>query len=1136
MCVTLFAGHPAAALTLPASFAAVNAVPGTTFQFPTAIAFLPDGRMLVAEKRGLVWLITNGVHGVSPLWDGYHEVFNSGDCGLLDVAVDPNFYQNHYVYLLYTVDPDSDGVAENNDHAFGRLTRYTVGWSDSSQVDPVTRTVLMGATWSTGPCVGAGSHTIGSLRWGSDGTLLVSAGEGSHYTLPDAGGLDSTMFLPGRTDPSEDIGAYRAQFIGSLAGKILRLDPATGQGLPSNPYWNGDPDAPRSKVYAYGMRNPFRFTVKPGSGSTDPAAGDPGTLYIGDVGWAKWEEVDIAAQPGMNFGWPCHEGFVVDTEYVAGTPPAHNGCNSTGTPDNPAPFRDPLAVTSHYDPAGSVPPGVMGNCVVMGSFVQTASYPDGFRGAYWCDFASGTIRVLHPWATDSLGTVNDFATEADGPVDLQVDPVSGDPVYVAINTGQILRLHFTGGPNHSPVAVAEANPSAGPAPLVVLFSSAGSSDPDGDPLSAGWNFGDGATSTAPNPSHSYATPGTYVAILNVSDGRGGTDDDSVTVLVSESAPYPATPVLDDFNRPDGALGGPWYGAAPSLVVVGNRMTQTTNPVASAVWPDLFGASQEAYLRVPTVSSAAVKQAVMLKIAGADSTSPHIEVRYSAQDRQVTLNLWDPATGFQTFAGPWAVRVLAGDRFGGRVYQNGRVEAYRNSALIGAGTVAGWPWLPGLGRIGFVLAQASAARHDDFGGGTIVVSSNTPPHAVIHAPADSSFFAEGDTIHLLGAGTDTQDDSTRLVYHWDVLLHHNNHIHPVLSVDTSATQYLGENHDDGTGVWIDNRLIVTDTGGLVDTADVHLFPDIDLLPAALATTPSTPGTTAPALYRFTLRNQGRMPSPTVHWTITGEGGVLVAQGDTLVGAGDSVMVAKWAGPALAAGGHTLRLAVDTLSVFTVVETDEANNTLTRAITVVEGPGPDEFPPLFVAGPFPATGISAALVRWSNDEPTWGLVRYGSTPALGDSSALDSISTEPAAGHAVAIAPLAPGSYYFRAVATDTAGNVTLAPLDSLTTLTTGVPPDGRIPEQLALSPPAPNPTQDAATLHLDLPRAALVQFELLDLAGRVVWREAPRGLAAGRHTLAWDGVDQRGRRVAAGLYYARATVDGRRLVRRLVMLP
>jgi len=86
----------------------------------------------------------------------------------------------------------------------------------------------------------------------------------------------------------------------SLNGEVLRIDAITGAGLPDNPFYDAaNPGRNRSKVWAYGLRNPFRLTVNPVSGEA----------CIGDVGWNTWEEIDIGK--GANFGWPCYEGGVL---------------------------------------------------------------------------------------------------------------------------------------------------------------------------------------------------------------------------------------------------------------------------------------------------------------------------------------------------------------------------------------------------------------------------------------------------------------------------------------------------------------------------------------------------------------------------------------------------------------------------------------------------------------------------------------------------------------------------------------------------------------------------------------------------------------------------------------------------------
>ncbi len=127
----------------------------------------------------------------------------------------------------------------------------------------------------------ASTLTAGPLllasAFGTNGTLLIAAGDGASNSEVDPGGLYPNCFGTGKLDSSQDIGAFRSQWIGSLSGKILRVDPATGLGLASNPFFTGDPASVESRAWAYGLRNPYRFGVR-NNGSSDPADGNPGTL------------------------------------------------------------------------------------------------------------------------------------------------------------------------------------------------------------------------------------------------------------------------------------------------------------------------------------------------------------------------------------------------------------------------------------------------------------------------------------------------------------------------------------------------------------------------------------------------------------------------------------------------------------------------------------------------------------------------------------------------------------------------------------------------------------------------------------------------------------------------------------------
>lgn len=435
----LGAASVASATTLPPGF--VDEVLPWTFAAPTKLAFLPDGRLIVAEKGGTAWIVTGGSRTV--LWSRPDEVLDASERGLVSVAVDPDFRSNLALYFLYTCDPDSNGD-ESNVHAFCRLTRYQLPTFGANAVDENTRAVLLGTGWSDGVLSASGTHNVADLEWGRDGTLLVGTGDGAHFETVDAGGLDPGQFTAGRSDPAEDIGAFRSQMIGSLNGKVLRVDPANGHGLPSNPFWDGNPESKRSRVWAYGLRNPFRIARRPLTGALDPAAGDPGTLYTGDVGWDVLEELDVIAGPGMNFGWPCLEANAQRIDYQSSSP-ASFGCETIGTPANPSPATLPLLWVHHADPDLSDPTGVTGSTIVGGAFYGGALYPAAYQGLYFfADYLEGWIRTLQVNASNQRVAVNDFATDFGGVVSFAAHPQTGDLWCATIWDGLVHRIRWTG--------------------------------------------------------------------------------------------------------------------------------------------------------------------------------------------------------------------------------------------------------------------------------------------------------------------------------------------------------------------------------------------------------------------------------------------------------------------------------------------------------------------------------------------------------------------------------------------------------------------------------------------------------------------------------------------------------------------
>src|SRR5436190_11158317 len=192
------------ASTLPANFTEQSI--GGTWNEAVGITFATDGRMFVWERGGRIWIVENGVKSSQPLLDISDEVGGWRDFGLLGVALHPDFYNNGYVYLLYVVDhyhlthagqPGYDPtVNEYFQATIGRITRYTARASDGFRsVDYSTRLVLLGESITTGIPILHESHGVGSLVFGTDGTLLASCGDGASYNSTDVGSASETYYV-----------------------------------------------------------------------------------------------------------------------------------------------------------------------------------------------------------------------------------------------------------------------------------------------------------------------------------------------------------------------------------------------------------------------------------------------------------------------------------------------------------------------------------------------------------------------------------------------------------------------------------------------------------------------------------------------------------------------------------------------------------------------------------------------------------------------------------------------------------------------------------------------------------------------------------------------------------------------------
>lgn len=555
------------------------------FDAPAGILHTDTNIAIVWELSGKVWLVEDEEVHPEPIIDISEEVAFWGDHGMIGAAIHPDFFNNGFIYLFYSTDrhhykyfgtSDYDpGASEHFTVSMGRLTRYKLNTVDFTFAIPDSRKVLIGGTVGAGIPICAPSHGVGSVIFGEDGSLLVSTGDGNTWV-----GVSQAQGFAGQTDDlpefayddialedgviSEDefLGAYRSQYIDGLNGKILRIDPETGEGLPNNPFYDAEnPDGARSKVYALGFRNPYRITIKPGTGSGGLEDGFPGIIYVSDVGDWVWEEINVVREPGLNFGWPMFQGTAFHNYYNSVRTPNSNapnplygtdGCNneffsyqntvkqanqfhdyfynnpcddSELIPDDIITFAhelpalafansvnetNPFAVVPSWNSQGDASftrlsdAGIEGDdftgiSISGGVFINSDIVPSEFNGLYMTGDFSGWLKAFHFDESEEVTQVDSWSDYIGAPIHLTQNPSDGCVYVTSISPAQIRKLCFGG--NIKPVIIATPELAYGASPLSVDFDASESYDPEGDELSFHWDFGDGVTSDESSPTH-----------------------------------------------------------------------------------------------------------------------------------------------------------------------------------------------------------------------------------------------------------------------------------------------------------------------------------------------------------------------------------------------------------------------------------------------------------------------------------------------------------------------------------------------------------------------------------------------------------------------------------------------------------
>jgi glucose/arabinose dehydrogenase/PKD repeat protein len=561
--------------------------------FPTALAFTPDVRLLITTHTGTVRVYEGGALRSTPALT-ISRICNNVERGLDGVAVDPAFASNGFIYLYYTFSKFGNCDLNSPTGPVNRVSRFVL--PSTNVIDPASEVVLVDNIPSTN-----GAHGGGDLKFGKDGYLYVSVGDGACYYA------DTTRCYP--DNPA-------ARELNTLLGKILRIT-RDGNIPPGNPYTGSDstrcnttgrtdPGKKCQETFAHGLRNPWRMAFDPNSATT--------RFYINDTGEQSWEEIDLG-QAGADYGWNVREGPCAKGEKALPCAPA------------PAGMTDPIYAYNRE--AGCT-------AITAGAFVPNGVWPATFDNSYlFADYVCGKIFKLI--LTGSGASVTDFIADlgiGSAITMLFVPDGATQSLYYATYAetgvaGQVRRVTFTGTANRAPRAAIAATPSSGPVPLTVSFNASGSSDPDtGDTLTYVWDFGDGSaprTTAGPQTTYTYATANTYTASLRVRDQAGAVSDPATLVIgAGNTPPNPSIAAPSPTTR---------FAVGQTLVLQGSATDPEDGalPASALTWMVILHHNEHTHPYLPPTSGNNVSITAPVPEDFAATQTSYLEIRLTATD-------------------------------------------------------------------------------------------------------------------------------------------------------------------------------------------------------------------------------------------------------------------------------------------------------------------------------------------------------------------------------------------------------------------------------------------------------------------------------------------------------------------------
>lgn len=521
---------------------------------PMQFEILKDGRVLIAERKGKIKVYDPSTSQVKVIGDfkvsvGYYkdgkEISPSGEDGMQGVILDPDFYNNHRIYVFYTP-------------MEGRSTLLAHFLWDGDSIDFSSRKILLEVPNQRESCC----HLGGGMVFDSHGNLYLSTGDNTPNG-PD--GFPNLDERPGRKINDSQRSSSNTN---DLRGKILRIRPEDN-GSYTIPEGNlFPPGTPNTlpEIYTMGNRNPYRLSIDSKTGFLFwGEVGPNGIVDSVGRGPKSYDEFNQARR-AANFGWPYAAGnnqAYWDYDFATGRmgekfDPAHptnTSPNNTGLkylpPSQSALIWYPQTFSPEFPLLGTGSASAMGGPIYRQADFKTPKrpFPAYYEGKWFItDWSRGWIMAVTLDEESNYKSMERFmpALEIQGPNDMEFGP-EGDLYVLQYGRGpykgnpeaQLFKIEYNSG-NRKPVAKISANKRAGVLPLQVSLSSKGSFDYDQDSLQYKWHIVSGTktvqTFNVANPRLILSQPGLYTARLEVKDPGGAIDTASIKLAAGNEPP------------------------------------------------------------------------------------------------------------------------------------------------------------------------------------------------------------------------------------------------------------------------------------------------------------------------------------------------------------------------------------------------------------------------------------------------------------------------------------------------------------------------------------------------------------------------------------------------------------------------